>query len=78
MRRTIANESMGLRVHIIPGLNIYAQRKDAASTSSYRPGSSGGGIGSSSGVGGVGGGSYHHGGYMGNSGKTGHTKSCEL
>ena len=34
MRRTVANESHGLRVHIIPGLNIYAQRKETAALAS--------------------------------------------
>lgn len=34
MRRTVANESHGLRVHIIPGLNIYANRKETAALAS--------------------------------------------
>lgn len=44
-RPMTGNESMGLRVHIIPGLNIYAQRKDnqAQSSSSYGAMSGGGG-----------------------------------
>ena len=45
MRRTLANESMGLRVHIIPGLNIYAQRKDTAYAQSFGTTSSGTGFG---------------------------------
>lgn len=77
IRRTVANESMGLRVHIIPGLNIYAQRKDttSASTSSYRSGYGFGG-----GGGGYGGG--HHSGHYGHFGGGGgfykSHKSCEL
>ncbi|OTF75083.1 hypothetical protein BLA29_010191, partial [Euroglyphus maynei] len=62
IRRTVANESMGLRVHIIPGLNIYAQRKDTMSantaTTSYRSGGGGGFHGSS-------GGNYSGGGFGG-------------
>ena len=54
MRRTLANESMGLRVHIIPGLNIYAQRKDTNYAQSY------GASGSGSGGGRIGGGFGHH------------------
>ena len=84
IRRTVANESMGLRVHIIPGLNIYAQRKETMSSggggggfggnttasTSYR---SGGGYGSSS-FGSGGGGFFgsHHGGGGGGSHSAGH------
>lgn len=88
MRRTVANESMGLRVHIIPGLNIYAQRKDA--TQSYGHGGHGGGGGGM--FGGHGGGGSSHGtrhgypghgtGFGGHSGAYFHKstthKSCEL
>ncbi|KAH9511223.1 hypothetical protein DERF_009694 [Dermatophagoides farinae] len=88
IRRTVANESMGLRVHIIPGLNIYAQRKETMSSggggggggfgsnttasTSYRSGG-GGGYGSSS-FGGGGGGFFgsHHGGGGGGSHSAGH------
>lgn len=41
MRRTVANESHGLRVHIIPGLNIYANRKETGYAANYGAGSSG-------------------------------------
>lgn len=77
IRRTVVNESMGLRVHIIPGLNIYAQRKDTMSgntaTTSYRSGgygSSGGGGGGNFGGGSSGGGFFgsHHGGGGGGGG----------
>jgi hypothetical protein len=74
MRRNLAADSIGLRVHIIPGLNIYAQRKDATCTTSYRTGGSGMGSTGSSG-------SYHHGGGFLSGGafaKTFQSKSCEL
>ena len=65
MRRTLANESLGLRVHIIPGLNIYAQRKETGYGANYGAGSSSG-YGSSSGrFGGGGGGSCGGGGAFG-------------
>ena len=90
MRRTVANESMGLRVHIIPGLNIYAQRKDA--TQSYGHGGHGGSGGGGGMFGGHGGGGSSHGtrhgypghgtGFGGHSGAYFHKstthKSCEL
>ena len=81
MRRGFAGDTIGLRVHIIPGLNIYAQRKDQACTTTYRTGSSG--MGPSSGS--SGGSSYHHGGgfgggYIGGGAfsKSFQQKTCEL
>lgn len=73
IRRTVANESMGLRVHIIPGLNIYAQRKDNTSaTTSCRSGYGFGG-------GGFGGSHYSgHYGHFGGGGFYKSHKSCEL
>ncbi|XP_054157254.1 beta-2 adrenergic receptor-like [Oppia nitens] len=78
MRRGLAADSIGLRVHIIPGLNIYAQRKDATCTTSYRTGCTGiGSTGPSAGS------SYHSGGFGGFVGggpfaKAFTAKSCEL
>lgn len=45
VRRPIANESMNLRVHIIPGLNIYSPRKETTTAhhSNNRAGGGGGG-----------------------------------
>lgn len=77
MRRSLAADSMGLRVHIIPGLNIYAQRKDATYTTSCRVNNWEMGSAASSG-------SYHHGGGFGGGlsggafAKTFSSKSCEL
>ena len=81
MRRGFAGDPIGLRVHIIPGLNIYAQRKDATCTTSYRTGSSGMSAGGGGAIGGSS--SYHHsGGFMGGGGAFVKSsfphKSCEL
>ncbi|CAG2166220.1 unnamed protein product [Oppiella nova] len=78
MRRGLAADSIGLRVHIIPGLNIYAQRKDNATcTTSYRTGCTGMGSSVSSG-----GSSYHHsggfGGGFGGFSRAFQTKSSDL
>lgn len=53
VRRTPTNETaMGLRVHIIPGLNIYNQRRDTSSATTYRSCGMGGGFGAGSSGGG--------------------------